>query len=94
LCSSYLPLGVPNGLYLHAITHVDPTNVPLASLVAQEEHVDVKFIRNNNFNNSAYRNNFGSNNYMPDPSNSVIMAIMVYLECLVKKGTICLVEEY
>jgi hypothetical protein len=28
-------------------THVDPYNVPLASLVAQEEHVDVNFIRNN-----------------------------------------------
>jgi hypothetical protein len=33
--------------------HVDPNNVPLASLVAQEEHVDVNFIRTNNFNNSA-----------------------------------------
>jgi L-alanine-DL-glutamate epimerase-like enolase superfamily enzyme len=32
-------------------------------LVAQEEHVDVNFIRNNNFSNSAYRNNVGSNNY-------------------------------
>jgi hypothetical protein len=48
--------------------HVDPNNVPLASLVAQEEHVDVNFIRNNNFNNSAYRNNFPSNNYRPYPS--------------------------
>jgi hypothetical protein len=48
--------------------HVDPSNVPLASLVAQEEHVDVNFIRNNNFNNSAYRNNVGSNNYRPYPS--------------------------
>jgi hypothetical protein len=48
--------------------HVDPSNVPLASLVAQEEHVDIKFIRNNNFNNSAYRNNFDSNNYRPYPS--------------------------
>jgi hypothetical protein len=47
--------------------HVDPNNVPLASLVAQEEHIDVNFIRNNNFN-SAYRNNFGSNNYRPYPS--------------------------
>jgi hypothetical protein len=42
----------------------------LASLVAQEEHVDVNFIRNNNFNNSAYRNNFSSNNYRPYSSNS------------------------
>jgi hypothetical protein len=48
---------------------VDPNNVPLASLVAQEEHVDVNFIRNNNFNNSAYRNNFASNNYRSYPSN-------------------------
>jgi hypothetical protein len=49
-------------------THVDPNNVPLASLVAQEERVDVNFIRNNNFNNSAYTNNFASNNYKPYPS--------------------------
>jgi hypothetical protein len=49
-------------------THVDPNNVPLASLVAQEEHVDVHFIRNNNFTNNAYRNNFASNNYKPYPS--------------------------
>jgi hypothetical protein len=50
-------------------THVDPNNVPLASLVAQEEHIDVNFIRNNNFNNNAYRNNLVSNNYRPFPSN-------------------------
>jgi hypothetical protein len=37
-------------------------------LVAQEEHVDVNFIRNNNFNNNAYMNNVGSNNYRPYPS--------------------------
>jgi hypothetical protein len=49
-------------------SHVDPNNVTLASLVAQEEHVDVNFIRNNNFSNSAYRNNFASNNYRPYPS--------------------------
>jgi hypothetical protein len=49
-------------------THVEPNNVPLASFVAQEEHVDVNFIRNNNFNNNAYRNNFASNNYRPYPS--------------------------
>jgi hypothetical protein len=49
-------------------SHVDPNNVPLASLVAQEEHVDVNFIRNNNFNNSAYRKNFASNNYRSYPS--------------------------
>jgi hypothetical protein len=49
--------------------HVDPNNVPLASLVAQEEHVDVNFIRNDNFNNNAYRNNFASNNCRSHPSN-------------------------
>jgi hypothetical protein len=49
--------------------YVDPNNVPLASLVAQEEHFDVNFIRNNNFNNNAYINNFASNNYRPFPSN-------------------------
>jgi hypothetical protein len=48
--------------------HVDPNNVPLAFLVAQEEHVDVNFIRNTNFNNNAYRNNFGNNNYRSYPS--------------------------
>jgi hypothetical protein len=48
--------------------HIDPNNVPLASLVTQEEHVHVNYIRNNNFNNSAYRNNVGSNNYRPYPS--------------------------
>jgi hypothetical protein len=47
--------------------HVNPNNVPLASLFAQKEHVDVNFIRNNNFNNNAYRKNFGSNNYRPYP---------------------------
>ena len=41
-----------------------------SSDLAQEEHVDVNFIRNNNFNNNAYRNNFGSNNYKPYPPNN------------------------
>ncbi|KAK1556087.1 hypothetical protein QYE76_007670, partial [Lolium multiflorum] len=52
-----------------ARSNVDPNNVPLASLVAQEEHVDVNFIKNNNFNNNAYRNNYG-NNYRPYPSHN------------------------
>ncbi|KAK1630781.1 hypothetical protein QYE76_005096 [Lolium multiflorum] len=47
-------------------SNVDPNNVSLASLVAQEENVDVNFIKNNNFNNNAYRNNSG--NYRPYPS--------------------------
>src|SRR3954471_5018003 len=50
--------------------HLDPNNVSLASLVAQEENVDVNFIKSNNFNNNAYRNNVGSNNYRSYPSNN------------------------
>src|SRR4051812_6749439 len=46
-------------------TQVDPNNGPLASLVAQEENVDVDFIKSNNFNSNPYRNNFGSNNNRP-----------------------------
>ena len=38
---------------------IDPHDVPLNSLVAQEQ-VDVNFISRNNFNNNAYRSNFGS----------------------------------
>jgi hypothetical protein len=55
-------------MLINGKVHIDPNNVPLASLVAQEEHVDVNFIRINNFNNNAYRNNVGSNNYRPYPS--------------------------
>src|SRR3954462_5774007 len=52
-------------------TPLYPNSVPLASLVAQEEQVDVNFIRNNNFKDNAYRNNFGSNNnYRPYPPNN------------------------
>lgn len=41
---------------------IDPHDVPLNSLVAQErEQVDVNFISRNNLNNKAYRSNFGSN---------------------------------
>src|ERR1044071_1652771 len=48
---------------------IDPHNVPLNSLVAQEQ-VDVNFSSRNNFNNNAYRSNFGSNNPRPFPSNN------------------------
>ena len=48
---------------------IDPQDVPLNSLVAQEQ-VDVNFISRNNFNNNAYRSNFGSNNPSPFPSNN------------------------
>ena len=47
---------------------VDPHDVPLNSLIAQEQ-VDVNFISRNNFNNNAYRCNFGSNP-RPFPSNN------------------------
>src|ERR1043165_9664229 len=48
---------------------IDPQDVPLNSLVAQEQ-VDVNFVSINNFNNNAYRSNFGSNNPRPFPSNN------------------------
>src|ERR1051325_10662383 len=47
---------------------IDPHDVPINSLVAQEQ-VDVNFISRNNFNNNAYRSNFGSNP-RPFPSNN------------------------
>src|SRR4051812_2467928 len=46
---------------------IDPQEVPLNSLVAQEQ-VDVNFISRNNFNINSYRSNFGSNNPGPFPS--------------------------
>src|SRR4051812_12165358 len=48
---------------------IDPQDVPLNSLVAQEQ-VDVIFVSRNNFNNNAYKSNFGSNNPRPFPSNN------------------------
>src|ERR1044072_7802042 len=48
---------------------IDPQDVPLNSLVAQEQ-VDMNFLSRNNFNNNAYRSNFGSNNPRPFPSNN------------------------
>src|SRR3954467_3408436 len=59
-------------LIMSVLTKQAPTNpqdVPLNSLVAQEQ-VDVNFISRNNFNNNAYRINFGSNNPRPLPSNN------------------------
>src|SRR4051812_5673993 len=47
---------------------IDPHDVPSNSLVAQEQ-VDVNFISRKNFNNNAYRSNFGSNP-RPFPSNN------------------------
>src|SRR3954471_1719797 len=44
-------------MFVNGKAHIDPNNVPLASLVAQQEKVDVKFIRNNNFGNNASGNN-------------------------------------
>src|ERR1043165_4733338 len=48
---------------------IDPQDVPLNSLVAQEK-VDVNFVSRNNLKNNAYRSNFGSNNPRPFPSNN------------------------
>ena len=47
---------------------IDPHDVPLNSLYAQEQ-VGVNFISRNNFNNNAYRSNFGRNPW-PFPSNN------------------------
>src|SRR3954463_2794829 len=50
---------------------IDPHDVPLNSLVAQErEQVDVNFISRKNFNSNSYRSNFGRNNPRPFPSNN------------------------
>src|SRR3954470_16095309 len=49
--------------------HIDPHDVPLNSLVAQEQ-VDVNYISRNNVNNNAYKSNFGNNNPKPFPSNN------------------------
>ena len=50
---------------------MEPNNVPQNSLVANENYqVDVNFIARNNFNNNAYKNNFGGNNYRPYPPNN------------------------
>ena len=48
---------------------IDTHDVPLNSWVAPEQ-VDVNFIYRNNFNNNAYRSNFGRNNPRPFPSNN------------------------
>src|SRR4051812_1316776 len=48
---------------------IDPQDVPLNSLVSQEQ-VDVNFISRNSFNNNAYISKFGSNNPRPFPSNN------------------------
>src|SRR3954466_6060390 len=48
---------------------IDPHDVPLNSMIAQEQ-VDVNFIYRNNFNNNAYRSNVGSNNPRQFPSNN------------------------
>src|SRR3954464_3167472 len=50
---------------------IDPQDVPLNSLVAQEK-IDVNFISRNNFNNNSYRSNFGRKNPRPFPSNNYV----------------------
>src|SRR4051812_15771885 len=48
---------------------IDPQDVPLNYLIAQEQ-VDVNFVSRKNFKNNAYRSNFSSNNPRPFPSNN------------------------
>ena len=41
--------------------HVDPNDVPLSTLIEQNnDAIDVNFVSRNNFNNNAYRGNFNS----------------------------------
>src|SRR3954470_19144338 len=47
---------------------IDPYDFPLNSMIARDQ-VDVNFISRKNFNNNAYRSNFGSNP-RPFPSNN------------------------
>ena len=60
--------------------HIDPNHVPLASLVAQEDQVDVNFIRNNNFGTMLMVITIIGLILL-----IILMVIMVNLECLVKK---------
>jgi hypothetical protein len=49
-------------------THVDPNDVPLSTLIEQNnDAIDVNFVSRNNFNNNVYRGNF---NPRPFPGNS------------------------
>ena len=49
-------------------SHVDPNDVPLSTLIEQNnDAIDVNFIARNNFGNNAYRGNF---NPRPFPGNS------------------------
>src|SRR3990170_2405957 len=47
--------------------HIDPNDVPLSTLIEQNnDPIDVNFVSRNNFNNNAYRGNF---NARPFPGN-------------------------
>ena len=66
--------------------HVDPNNVPLASLVAQEEHVDVNFI-NTIISTTMLIGTTLVITIISHILPIVVMVIfMVDLECLVRKG--------
>ena len=44
--------------------HVDPNDVPLSTLIEQNnDAIDVNFVSRNNFNNNAYRGNFNPKQY-------------------------------
>ncbi|KAK1612114.1 hypothetical protein QYE76_035787 [Lolium multiflorum] len=65
----YITLGAATKLLDNMMINYSEWHTERASQVSQEEHVDVNFIKNNNFNNNAYRNNSG-NNYRTYPSNN------------------------
>jgi hypothetical protein len=51
--------------------HVDPNDVPLSTLIEQNnEAIDVNFVSRNNFNNNAYRGNFNPRPFPENSSNS------------------------
>ena len=52
-------------------THVDPNDMPLSTLIEQNnDFIDVNFVSRNNFNNNAYRGNFNSRPYPGNSSNN------------------------
>ena len=54
-------------LFASKSASIDPNDMPLSTLMSNNESMDVNFFGRNNFGNNAYRGNF---NPRPFPSNS------------------------
>ena len=65
---------------------IDPQDVPLISLVSQEQ-VDVNFVSRNNFNNNAYRSNFSRNNPRAFHPTTMGTVIAIPTARIIGKGT-------